>query len=100
MYSPVGEAKTWPVPDVSTRGSFINPKIVSLVPSEMATRPSRTRPTPMRLQGLSPDQVMTRGAGRTVRDCQYDESGRAALDEAANVGRLLTRPSLSAFRGG
>jgi hypothetical protein len=42
----------------------MSPNIVSLVPSETATRPSRTNPVPMTLHGLSPDQTMTRAGGK------------------------------------
>ncbi len=63
MNSPVGEPKTWPVPVVSTRGSRISPKTVSLVPSETAMRPSPTSPVPIRLHGLSPDHTTTFDAG-------------------------------------
>src|SRR5688500_2729818 len=97
MYSPVGEANTWPVPDGSTRGSFISPKIVSLVPSEIATRPSRTRPTPIRLHGLSPDHAMTRAGGSPRRACQYAESVPATLQDGATVGSLSARPGAVAF---
>src|SRR5262245_66162639 len=73
MYAPVGEPKTWPVPDGSTRGVRIRPKIVSLVPSEIATRPSATRPVPTRLHGLSPDHATMRAGGRRYRCCQYGD---------------------------
>ena len=36
MNSPVGDAKTWPVPSGLTDGFDITPKIVSLVPIEIA----------------------------------------------------------------
>ena len=62
MNAPVGDANTWPVPDASTHAAAIGPKIVSLVPSEIATRSWRTRPVPTRLEGLSPVHATTRAA--------------------------------------
>ncbi len=59
----MGEANTWPVPSLLGFGVGMMPKIVSLVPREIATTPSRTRPVPTRLHGLSPDHAITRAAG-------------------------------------
>src|SRR4029077_869801 len=70
------------------RGSCINPKIVSLVPSEIATSPSRTRPVPIRLQGVSPDHRMTCAAGRPCRACQYGDNVPAMLHDGAIGGRF------------
>ena len=63
MNAPVGDPNTWPVPDASTRASFIRPNTVSLVPIDTAMTPSRTSPVPIRLHGLSPDHAITRAAG-------------------------------------
>ena len=64
MNPPVGAPNTCPVMVRSTRGSPMAMKIVSLVPSDIAAIPSRTRPVPTRLHGLSPDQTTTRDAGK------------------------------------
>ena len=66
MNAPVGAPNTWPVPLASTRGASIRPKLTSLVPSDTAIRPSRTRPVPIRLHGLSPDHVTTRARRKSV----------------------------------
>src|SRR4051794_30995848 len=91
MKSPVGAPNTWPVPSGSTRGCFIKPKIVSLVPSEIATTPSRTRPTPTRLHGLSPDQVITDAGGNRCRTCQYGDSVPATAHDGAMSGSFDAR---------
>jgi hypothetical protein len=59
MKSPVGDPKTCPLPVGSTRGFGMKPKRVLEVPSEMAIRPGFTSPTPIKLQGLSPDHDTT-----------------------------------------
>src|SRR5262252_10598448 len=88
MKAPVGDPKTWPVPDGSTRGVRIRPKIVSLVPSEIATRPSATRPVPTRLHGLSPDHATTRAGGSWYRCCQYGDKRPTMVEEGASDGSL------------
>ena len=64
MKAPVGAPNTWPVPDASTSGVAIGANTVSLVPSEIASRPSATRPVPTRLLGLSPVQTVTDAGGK------------------------------------
>src|SRR5215212_4320096 len=94
MYAPVGAPNTWPVPESSMRGSDIGPKTVSLVPSEIASRPSATRPAPMRLLGLSPVQAITAAGAKPYRICQYGASAPTLLQGSAIVGSL--RASLGA----
>ncbi len=67
------------------------PKIVSLVPSEIATTPSRTRPVPTRLHGLSPDHAATRAAGRPYLRCQYGESVPRIVQDSAMGGSFAAR---------
>ena len=67
------------------------PKIVSLVPSEIATTPSRTRPVPTRLQGLSPDQATTRAGGRLYLRRQYGASVPTTVQDSASGGSLVAR---------
>src|SRR5258706_15608150 len=100
MYSPVGEPNTWPVPSLDTDGCDISPKIVSLVPSEIATRPSRTRPEPTRLHGLSPDQATTRAGGKPCRSCQYAESVPMTVELGAIGGSLPARSGAVASSAG
>src|SRR5215510_4342786 len=91
MNAPVGDPKTWPVPDSSTRGSFITPNTVSLVPIDTAIRPSRTKPVPIRLQGLSPDQTITLAAGYPYRDCQYRDKVPTHVHGTASDGSFTSR---------
>src|SRR5215471_5165753 len=83
-----------------TRGSRIRPKIVSLVPSEIATMPSRTRPVPTRLQGLSPDHATTAHAGRRWRCCQYVESAPTIVDDGTIAGSFAARSGAVASTAG
>src|SRR5207244_5887801 len=74
MKAPVGAPNTWPVPDASTSGVAVGANTVSLVPWEIASRPSVTRPVPIRLLGLSPVHATTEAAGKPYRLCQYGAS--------------------------
>ena len=92
MNAPVGAPNTCPVPVLSTRGSSISPKMTSLVPSDTATRPSRTRPVPIRLHGLSPDHATTRAGGKPWRCCQYGDSVPAMVHAGRTTGSRSRRP--------
>ena len=68
------------------------PKMVSLVPSEIATMPSRTRPVPTRLQGLSPDQATMRAAGQAVpAAASTATSVPRTVQDSASGGSLVSR---------
>ena len=73
---------------------------MSLVPSEIATRPSRTSPTPIRLHGLSPDHATTFAAGRPCRACQYGESRPAIVHDGAIAGSFAASPGAVASTRG
>src|SRR4029453_11957495 len=100
MNAPVGAPNTWPGPLASTRGASIKPKLTSLVPSDTAMRPSRTRPVPIRLHGLSPDQVTTAAAGNPYRRCQYELSVPATEYAGRICGSFAARPGAVAVTAG
>src|SRR5262249_45058099 len=96
IYAPVGEQNTCPVPAGSTNGLPMNPNTVSLVPIEMATRPSRTRPAPTRLDGLSPDHEMIFGgeeAEKPYLRTQYGDRFPATCHDSRMIGSLSSRPA-------
>jgi hypothetical protein len=70
----------------------MRPKIVSLVPSEIAIRPSRTSPVPTRLHGLSPDHATMRAGGKPYLELQKGERPPTMVDESARAGNFVSRP--------
>src|SRR5580765_811507 len=66
----------------------------------MATVPSRTRPVPIRLHGLSPDHATTRAAGRPCRRRQYVDSVPMTVLDGRIDGSLADRPGAVASSAG